>query len=84
MAKAKRYETVVLREAIGDFSKGETGAVVEVYVAPYEAYDIEIVADDGTTKGLIEGVRPEQIAVRANTNGRLLAASLADVRPPVT
>jgi hypothetical protein len=63
MTKAKRYDTVVLLEPIGIFQRGEKGAVVEVYTTPYEAYDIEIVTDAGTTKGVAEGVRPEQIAV---------------------
>lgn len=63
MTKARRYETVVLLEAINSFSKGEKGAIVEIYTDPFEAYDIEIVADDGTTKGLAESVRPEQIEV---------------------
>jgi Domain of unknown function (DUF4926) len=63
MTKAKRYDTVVLQEPIGAFQKGDKGAVVEVYTAPYEAYDIEIVTDEGKTKGLAETVRPEQIAV---------------------
>ena len=31
--------------------------MVEVYTSPYEAYDLEIVDDDGRTKGLLEGVR---------------------------
>ena len=63
MPKAKRYDTVVLLEAIGAFQKGEKGAVVEVCTTPYEAYDIEIVTDEGQTRGLAEGVRPEQIEV---------------------
>ena len=63
MTKAKRCDTVVLLEAIGMFQKGDKGAVVEVYTAPYEAYDIEIVTDEGKTKGLAKGVRPEQIEV---------------------
>ena len=63
MTKAKQYDTVVLLEAINGFQKGEKGAVVEVYTTPYEAYDIEIVTDEGTTKGLIEAVRSEQIEV---------------------
>ena len=63
MTKAKQYDTVVLLEAINGFQKGEKGAVVEVYTTPYEAYDIEIVTDEGKTKGLIEAVRPEQIEV---------------------
>jgi hypothetical protein len=45
MTKAKRYDTVVLLEAINGFQKGEKGAAVEVYTTPYEAYDIEIVTD---------------------------------------
>jgi len=79
MAKARRYQTVALREAIGDFPKDEVGAVVEVYTSPYEAYDIEIVSNGGQTKGLIEGVRPEQIelapAAGASRRGRRVAAS---------
>jgi hypothetical protein len=63
MPKAKRYDTVVLLQPIGAFQKGEKGAVVEVYTTPYEAYDIEIVTDEGRTKRLAEGVRPEQIEV---------------------
>ena len=63
MTKAKRYDTVVLLEVINGFQKGEKGAVVEVYTTPYEAYDIEIVTDEGTTKGLVEAIRPEQIEV---------------------
>jgi Domain of unknown function (DUF4926) len=65
MPKAKRYDTVVLLEPIGSFQKGEKGAVVEVYTTPHEAYDIEIVTDEGRTKGLAEGVRPEQIDMPA-------------------
>jgi Domain of unknown function (DUF4926) len=65
MTKAKRYDTVVLLQPIGAFQKGEQGAVVEVYIMPYEAYDIEIVTDEGQTLGLVEGVRPEQIEVPA-------------------
>ena len=61
MTKVNQYETVVLRESIGSFQKGEKGAVVEIYTTPYEAYDIEIVTDKGTTKGLLEGIRPDQI-----------------------
>src|SRR5215831_11682066 len=63
MTKAKRYDTVVLLESIGMFQQGEKGAVVEVYATPYEAYDIEMVTDAGKTKGVAEGVRPEQIAM---------------------
>jgi len=40
--------------------------VVEVYTTPYEAYDIEIVTDEGQTKGLLEAVRPGQIEVAAS------------------
>jgi hypothetical protein len=65
MPKAQRYDTVVLLEPVGAFQKGEKGAVVEVYTTPYEAYDIEVVTDEGQTKGLAEGVRPEQIEVPA-------------------
>ena len=63
MTKAKRYDTVVLLEAINGFQKGEKGAVVEVYTTPYEAYDIEIVTDEGATKGLVEAIRPKQIEI---------------------
>ena len=63
MTKAKQYDTVVLREVINGLQQGEKGAAVEIYTAPYEAYDIEVVTDEGATKGLIEAVRPEQIEV---------------------
>lgn len=63
MTKAKHYDTVVLVETIGVFQKGEKGAVVEVYTTPYEAYDIEIVTDEGKTKGLAEAVRPQQVNI---------------------
>ena len=63
MAKAKRYDTAVLLEAINGFQKGEKGAVAEAYTTPYEAYDIEIITDEGTTKGLIEAVCSKQIKV---------------------
>ena len=65
MTKAKQYDTVVLAGAIDRFPRGTRGAVVEVYITPYEAYDIEIVTDEGNTKGLIEAVRPEQFEVLA-------------------
>ena len=60
MTKASRYDTVVLCQAVASFPPGEIGVVVEVYTAPYEAYDVELVADDGTTKALLEHLRPEQ------------------------
>jgi hypothetical protein len=63
MTMAERYDTVLLLEPIGAFQKGEKGAVVEVYTTLYEAYDIEIVTDDGKTKSIAEGVRPEHIEV---------------------
>lgn len=63
MTKAKRYDTVILLEPIGKFQQGEKGAVVEIYTTPYEAYDIEMVTDEGKTHGMAEGVRPEQIEV---------------------
>jgi hypothetical protein len=63
MTKAKRYDTVIFLEPIGVFQKGEKGTVEEVYTTLYEAYDIEIVTDEGKTKGIAEGVRPEQIWV---------------------
>lgn len=60
MLKAKRYDKVVLLESVGDFPKDAWGAVVEVYTIPYEAYDIEIMTDDGRTIGSADAVRPEQ------------------------
>jgi hypothetical protein len=59
--KIKRYDSVELLEPVGAFQKGEKGAVVEIYTTPYEAYDIEIITDEGKTKGLAEGVRPQQV-----------------------
>jgi hypothetical protein len=74
--KAKRYDTVQLSESIGSFPKGEKGAVVETYCAPYEAYDIELVADDGHTYGLLEAVRPEQFNVIARSGNGVRLASV--------
>jgi hypothetical protein len=78
--KAKRYDTVVLLEGIGGIQKGSKGAVVEVYTTPYEAYDIEIVTDEGKTEGLAEGVRPQQIQVvtAAPASVRLTSIHIAD------
>ena len=74
--KAKQYDTVTLAETIRPFQKGEKGAVVEVYTTPYEAYDIEIVTDDGKTKGLVEAVCPEQIEVVASTSQDIVRAAM--------
>ena len=63
MPKAKLYDKVVLLESIDDFPKDAWGAVIEVYTTPYEAYDIEIMTDDGKTVGLADAVRPEQFEV---------------------
>jgi len=63
MTKLKKYNTIVLLKPIDGFQKGEKGAVVEVYTTPYEAYDIEIVTDEGKTKGLLEAVRPDDIEI---------------------
>jgi hypothetical protein len=68
---------VRLREAVGGFSTGQAGAVVEVYTSPYEAYDVEIVDDDGQTKGLLEAVRPEQIEVVGKVKAGRAAADMA-------
>lgn len=76
MTKARRYETVVLVEPIASFPKGEKGAIVEVYTTPFEAYDVEIVADDGKTKGLVESVRPDQIEVVAGLPDKLHFATI--------
>jgi len=87
MPKAKRYDTVVLLEPIGAFPKGEKGAVVEVYTAPYEAYDVEIVTDEGRTKGLVEGGMPRADrgayegafgAVRLEADGTRAAVRFSD------
>ncbi|MBC8461647.1 MAG: DUF4926 domain-containing protein [Deltaproteobacteria bacterium] len=66
MPKAKRYDRVVLLESVDDFPKDAWGAVVEVYTKPYEAYDIEIMTDDGRTMGLVDAVLPEQFEVKKN------------------
>jgi uncharacterized protein DUF4926 len=63
MTKAKRYDTVVLLEDIAGFQKGARGAVVEVYTTPYEAYDVEIVTDEGETRGIAEAIRPREMQV---------------------
>jgi hypothetical protein len=68
MLKAKRYDKVVLLESVDNFPKDAWGAVVEVYTIPYEAYDIEIMTDDGKTIGLADAVRPEQFEVKRNNS----------------
>jgi hypothetical protein len=80
MTKAKRYDTVVLLEKIGGLPKGAKGAVVEVYTTPYEAYDIEVVTDEGKTEGLAEAVRPHQFQVVTTTpaSARLTSIRIAD------
>ena len=81
MTKAKRYQTVRLREAVAGFPASQMGAVVEVYTSPYEAYDEEIVDDYGHTRGLLEAVRPEQIEVAGKAKaGRAAAAMPAPAR----
>ena len=74
--KAKRYETVIITEPIGNISAGKKGAVVEVYTAPYEAYDIEIVNDNGETEGFLEGVLPEQIVTILSVKPTFAAVDL--------
>ena len=78
--KAKRYDTVMLLEEIGGIQKGSKGAVVEVYMTPYEAYDVEIVTDEGKTEALAEGVLPQQIQVvmAAPASVRLTAIHIAE------
>jgi hypothetical protein len=87
MTKLKAYQTVVLRESIGRFQKGDKGAVVEIYTKPYEAYDVELVTDDGKTLGLLEAVRPEQIeplpspsftSIRVDADGTCVAVRFSD------
>jgi hypothetical protein len=63
MPKAKRYDKVTLLETIDDFPKGAWGAIVEEYTTPYEAYDIEIMTDDGKTIGVADAVLPELFEV---------------------
>jgi hypothetical protein len=74
--KIKRYDTVELLEPIGAFQKGEKGAIVEVYTRPYEAYDIEIITDEGKTIGLLEGVRPQQFERLAGEDEHIRIAIL--------
>jgi len=76
MAKAEHYDTVVLEGTIDRFPRGTRGAVVEVYTTPYEAYDIEVVTDEGKTRGLLEAVRPEQFEVVAAETTRIRFASI--------
>lgn len=61
MSKIAPYDTVILKEPIGPYPKGAKGAVIECYTIPYEAYDIEIVTDEGVTKGILEDILADQI-----------------------
>jgi len=76
MTKANRYDTVVLLEDIGGFQKGAKGAVVEVYTTPYEAYDVEIVTDEGKTRGIVEAVRPQEVEVIPSIRAGVRFASI--------
>lgn len=78
--KAKRYDSVVLLEEIDGIPRGSKGAVMEVYSTPYEAYDVEIVTDEGKTEGLLEAVRPEQFQrlTEVPAGVRLTAIEIAD------
>jgi len=40
--------------------KGEIGTIVMVYTDPHEAYEVEFVNDDGTTKAMF-AILPEDI-----------------------
>lgn len=74
--EVKQYDTVILLTPIAGFPKGEKGAVVEIYTTPYVAYDIEIVDDQGKTKGLLEGVRPDQVKPLLSLNGAIRVTSI--------
>ena len=43
-----------------NIKKGEVGAVVMPYSKPHEAYEVEFVNDDGTTKAMF-AILPEHI-----------------------
>jgi len=40
--------------------KGEIGAVIDVYTRPEEAYEVEFVNEDGTTKAMF-AILPEHL-----------------------
>jgi hypothetical protein len=48
-------------------SRGDCGTIVEVYTEPVECYEIEVVLDDGSTKGMAT-LLPEQFEVIAHHN----------------
>jgi hypothetical protein len=43
-------------------SRGDHGTIVEVYTEPVECYEVEVVLDDGSTKGMAT-LLPEQFEV---------------------
>lgn len=46
-------------------SRGDHGTIVEVYMEPVECYEVEVVREDGSTKGLAT-LLPEQFEVVAH------------------
>jgi hypothetical protein len=42
-------------------ARGTRGTIVEKFDTPSEAYDVEVVSDDGATEVLLPSVRPNQI-----------------------
>lgn len=53
--KFAMYDTVIvlnnyLNEGV---LKGESGAIVEVYTQPYEAYEVEFLDEEGKTKAIL-------------------------------
>jgi hypothetical protein len=68
--KAALFDVVRIVENIPPFgahapeglSRGDCGTIVEVYIQPVECYEVEVVRDDGSTKG-IATLLPEQFEV---------------------
>lgn len=58
----KEFDIVCLEidyEEYGVFA-GDVGAIVDVYSVPYEAYEVEFVNADGTTKAMF-AIKPEYL-----------------------
>jgi hypothetical protein len=64
--KLTSFELLQVVELMSDFpsegiARGTRGTIVEKFDTPGEAYDVEIVSDDGTTEILLPSVRPNQL-----------------------
>lgn len=61
-----KFELLQVVELTDDFlsegvTRGTLGTIVEKFDTPSEAYDVEVVRDDGKVEVLLPSVRPSQL-----------------------